>query len=112
GALAVYYLGPISYEHAPLLASYKSLGLLAPVVFALAHPEQHVRDAARTVLVNLVSSERAELADAGGDVIRPGAAANEAAHVALSVLRSDECMAGFGNTRTRAATSYWASPCG
>ncbi|KAJ2716769.1 Cell morphogenesis protein PAG1 [Coemansia spiralis] len=104
GALAVYYLGAISYEQAPLLAGYKLPGLLAAVVFALAHPERQVRDAARTVLVNLVSCERAECAVSAkfGDGLRSAApsrdlAASEAAHVALSVLRSDECAAGFGN---------------
>ncbi|KAJ1718858.1 hypothetical protein LPJ61_006446, partial [Coemansia biformis] len=117
GALAVFYLSAISYEQAPLLAGYKSLAILPPVVFMLAHPERRVRDAARTVLVNMVSSERAECISAGHtanrgriDGLQPATvgyeqAVNESAHVALAVLRGEECLGGFGNVDVAAESA-------
>ncbi|KAJ2509194.1 hypothetical protein GGI11_005939 [Coemansia sp. RSA 2049] len=128
GALAMFYLGAISYECSDqLVQQYRSLPVLPPALFLLAHPEQWVRDAARTVLVNLVASERAHCialtygarhhAASGGTRLVPlvdlSYIANDAAHAALNVLRSDECAAGFGNvdpsalrqTTAQAATS-------
>ncbi|KAJ2660555.1 Cell morphogenesis protein PAG1 [Coemansia sp. RSA 1200] len=129
GALAMFYLGAISYECSDqLVQQYRSLPVLPPALFLLAHPEQWVRDAARTVLVNLVASERAHCialtygvrhhAASGGSRLVPlvdlSYIANDAAHAALSVLRSDECAAGFGNvdasalrqTTAQAAASF------
>ncbi|KAJ2080522.1 Cell morphogenesis protein PAG1 [Coemansia sp. RSA 988] len=107
GALAIYYLSAISYERPSLLTTYRALAILPPAMFMLAHPEQWARDAARTVLVNLVASERAECialaSSASGGLSQPTMAlnqryvANEAAHVALGVLRGEECLGGFGN---------------
>ncbi|KAJ2397580.1 Cell morphogenesis protein PAG1 [Coemansia sp. RSA 2559] len=116
GALAMFYLGAISYECSDRLVQHESLAvlLLPPALFMLAHPEQWCRDAARTVLVNLVAAERIDCIalsyggarhNAGGggagSRLMPLAdlsyIANDAAHVALGVLRSDECAAGFGN---------------
>ncbi|KAJ2831661.1 hypothetical protein FBU31_002233, partial [Coemansia sp. 'formosensis'] len=84
GALAIYYLAAVSYEQ-PALVS-EDLAVLPPALFALANPERWVRDAARTLLVNLVAAERASA---------PLAA--DAAQGVLGVLRGDECAAGFGN---------------
>ncbi|KAJ2801790.1 Cell morphogenesis protein PAG1 [Coemansia guatemalensis] len=121
GALAIYYLSAISYERPSLLTSYRALAILPPAMFMLAHPEQWVRDAARTVLVNLVASERAECialaSSIGGGFDPPTMAlnqryvANEAAHVALGVLRGEECLGGFGNVDMAAAqTAARSSP--
>ncbi|KAJ2391275.1 Cell morphogenesis protein PAG1 [Coemansia sp. RSA 2611] len=114
GALAVFYLGAISYEQAPLLAEHRRLAVLAPVVFMLAHPERWVRDAARTVLVNLVAAERIACTEGAGLLLPLGAsqalAANEAAHCALTVLRSDECQGGFGNVDLALAGGRKSSP--
>ncbi|KAJ1987637.1 Cell morphogenesis protein PAG1 [Coemansia umbellata] len=111
-ALAMFYLGAISYEHPELLASYKSLAVLPSALFLLAHPEQWVRDAARTVLVNLVASERSRCialsygSYSNGTKLMPlvdlSYIANDAAHAALTVLRGSECAAGFGNVEETA----------
>ncbi|KAJ2123145.1 Cell morphogenesis protein PAG1 [Coemansia sp. RSA 720] len=95
GALAAFYLSAISYEQPMQLAEYQQLAILPPVVFMLAHPERWVRDAARTVLVNLVAAER--IACTGNGMVGMSQVANEAAHYALTVLRGDECLSGFGN---------------
>ncbi|KAJ1792822.1 hypothetical protein LPJ59_004796, partial [Coemansia sp. RSA 2399] len=115
GALAMFYLGAISYECSERLVQHESLAvlLLPPALFMLAHPEQWCRDAARTVLVNLVAAERIDCialsygarhnASGGGvgsrlmPLVDLSYIANDAAHAALGVLRSDECAAGFGN---------------
>ncbi|KAJ2086514.1 Cell morphogenesis protein PAG1 [Coemansia sp. RSA 986] len=109
GALAMFYLGAISYECSDQLVQLdRSLAVLPPALFLLAHPEQWVRDAARTVLVNLVASERSHCITlscgarhASGTRLMPlvdlSYIANDAAHAALGVLRGDECAAGFGN---------------
>ncbi|KAJ2498637.1 Cell morphogenesis protein PAG1 [Coemansia sp. RSA 1972] len=98
GALAVFYLSAISYEQPAQLAEYQQLSILPPVVFMLAHPERWVRDAARTVLVNLVAAERIACTENG--MAGTSQVANEAAHFALTVLRGDECLSGFGNVDT------------
>ncbi|KAJ2007812.1 Cell morphogenesis protein PAG1, partial [Coemansia thaxteri] len=59
GGLAIFYLGAISYEQRGLVAEHAALAALPPAVFCLAHPERWVRDAARTLLVNLAAGERA-----------------------------------------------------
>ncbi|KAJ2723932.1 Cell morphogenesis protein PAG1 [Coemansia sp. Benny D115] len=100
--LAMFYLGAISYEQPHAMAEYRSLAVLPSTIVLLADSQRWVRDAARTVLVNLVASERALCTSAS---LRSESAAaldfclqaNEAAHLALGVLRGDECMAGFGN---------------
>ncbi|KAJ2158674.1 Cell morphogenesis protein PAG1 [Coemansia sp. RSA 552] len=111
GALAVFYLSAISYERASLLAGHHGLAVLPAVLFLLAHPERWVRDSARTVLVNLVAFERIECTADDGESSGGGSwrnerwcVANEAAHVALSVLRGDECQSGFGNVDSVPAT--------
>ncbi|KAJ1857314.1 hypothetical protein LPJ57_007130, partial [Coemansia sp. RSA 486] len=104
GGLAMFYLGAISYEQPDALAAYQSLAVLPSTIVLLASPEKWVRDAARTVLVNLVASERARctracLASDSASATDQGVVvqANDAAHVVLGVLRGDECMTGFGN---------------
>ncbi|KAJ2612611.1 Cell morphogenesis protein PAG1 [Coemansia sp. RSA 1365] len=121
GTLAVFYLSAISYEQPSLLITYRALAILPPAVFMLAHPQKWVRDAARTVLVNLVASERAEciaLASSVGSGFDPPTmglnqryVANEAAHVALGVLRGEDCLSGFGNVDMAAVrTAVRSSP--
>ncbi|KAJ2848922.1 Cell morphogenesis protein PAG1, partial [Coemansia erecta] len=113
GGLAMFYLGAISYEQPDVLAAYQSLAVLPSSMILLANPERWVRDAARTVLVNLVASERARCthvmhlasdsasasasASASTSSVEQSIQANDAAHSVLSVLRGDECMTGFGN---------------
>ncbi|KAJ1894003.1 Cell morphogenesis protein PAG1, partial [Kickxella alabastrina] len=102
GGLSMFYLGAISYEQPGVLAEYNSLALLPSTIILLANPERWIRDAARTVLVNLVASERAKCirACAGSEfasAVDYSVQANDAAHIALDVLRGDECMGGFGN---------------
>ncbi|KAJ1946482.1 Cell morphogenesis protein PAG1 [Kickxella alabastrina] len=102
GGLSMFYLGAISYEQPDVLAKYNSLALLPSTIILLANPERWIRDAARTVLVNLVASERAKCirACAGSgfaSAVDYSVQANDAAHIALDVLRGDECMGGFGN---------------
>ncbi|KAJ2889883.1 hypothetical protein IWW38_004443, partial [Coemansia aciculifera] len=93
-ALAVFYLAAVSYEQPAVVAGHGDLAVLPPAVFALANPERWVRDAARTLLVNLVAAERVFFSNGSGG----GGLAEDAAHVVLSVLRGDECAAtGFGN---------------
>ncbi|KAJ2359295.1 Cell morphogenesis protein PAG1 [Coemansia sp. RSA 2618] len=115
GSLAVFYLGAISYEQPALLAEYQQLAVLSPVVFMLAHPERWVRDAARTVLVNLVAAERIACTEnTGVGIMNLGTgqilAANEAAHFALTVLRGDECLSGFGNVDAAHTSPQRSSP--
>ncbi|KAJ1893991.1 Cell morphogenesis protein PAG1, partial [Kickxella alabastrina] len=102
GGLSMFYLGAISYEQPDVLAEYNSLALLPSTIILLANPERWIRDAARTVLVNLVASERAKCirACAGSgfaSAVDYSMQASDAAHIALDVLRGDECMGGFGN---------------
>ncbi|KAJ1671731.1 Cell morphogenesis protein PAG1, partial [Coemansia sp. RSA 25] len=95
--LAMFYLAAVSYEQPAVVVDYGDLAVLAPAVFALANPERWVRDAARTVLVNLVTAERAWCGSTG----LSDTAAADAAHAVLSVLRGDECANGFGNVRDK-----------
>ncbi|KAJ1721770.1 Cell morphogenesis protein PAG1 [Coemansia erecta] len=102
GGLAMFYLGAISYEQPASLAEYRSLAVLPSTIILLANPERWVRDAARTVLVNLVASERALCTRMCHDsdvvsVLDHGLQANDAAHIVLGILRGDECASGFGN---------------
>ncbi|KAJ1874016.1 Cell morphogenesis protein PAG1 [Coemansia sp. RSA 990] len=90
GALAMFYLSAISYEQPQLLAEHRQLSIVPGALFMLAHPERWVRNSARMVLVNLVGAERAACGDATASV-------NESVHYLLTVLRSDECLRGFGN---------------
>ncbi|KAJ2741937.1 hypothetical protein GGI19_006887, partial [Coemansia pectinata] len=91
-ALAMFYLAAVSYEQPALVADYDDLAVLPPALFALANPERWVRDAARTVLVNLVAAERAWCSTTAS-----GPLDAEVAHTVLSVLRGDDCQTGFGN---------------
>ncbi|KAJ2859155.1 Cell morphogenesis protein PAG1, partial [Coemansia aciculifera] len=91
-ALAMFYLAAVSYEQPALVADCDDLAVLPPALFALANPERWVRDAARTVLVNLVAAERAWCSTTAS-----GPLDAEVAHTVLSVLRGDDCRTGFGN---------------
>ncbi|KAJ2850908.1 Cell morphogenesis protein PAG1 [Coemansia brasiliensis] len=90
GGLAMFYLSAISYEQPQLLAEHRQLSIVPGALFMLAHPERWVRNSARMVLVNLVAAERAACGDATALV-------NETVHYLLTVLRSNECLRGFGN---------------
>ncbi|KAJ2060269.1 Cell morphogenesis protein PAG1, partial [Coemansia sp. S2] len=91
-ALAMFYLAAVSYEQPAFVADYDGLAVLPPALFALANPERWVRDAARTVLVNLVAAERAWCSTTAS-----GPLDADVAHIVLGVLRSDDCQTGFGN---------------
>ncbi|KAJ2733635.1 Cell morphogenesis protein PAG1 [Coemansia sp. BCRC 34962] len=91
-ALAMFYLAAVSYEQPALVADHDDLAVLPPALFALANPERWVRDAARTVLVNLVAAERAWCS-----IGASGHLEADVAHTVLSVLRGDDCATGFGN---------------